>query len=180
MSSKKYMIINTTVRPVRKCPKTGKDLRSAAEKKGYRVQWRDERDSVRSVSPAEWGSNPVIVADLSDSLLRFVEEGIIQIKTIDNIGDVLKDYSAKAEEKVKSSAEVEASEEPTPKQVKKKKASTRKAKASEMSKADSKEVAAEKNSEYPGAVNPDGENNFTVTAGSKTAANEVKSDGGNA
>lgn len=176
--SKKYMIINTTIRKPRPCPNSGKDLRSMAEKKGYRIQWRDKRDEIRSVSPAEWGSNPVIVEELSDSLLNFVREGLIEIKPIDDIGDVLKDFSTKATAKASEPVAEPAAAKPEETAPPKKKRSQRRAKASEMSKANAKEVAAEKE-EYPGAVNPDGPNNFTVTAKPKEKPAVAVNDGTN-
>ena len=165
-SSRRYIVTNSTIKEPRLGP-GGKDVRKLQEKNGYVVQFRDSIGNVRMVTPKKWGGNPVMVSDLTEGLFDMYHKGLIDIEEIDDISTTLKKHTLKqpistnepravVEERV---AEVRASEgipAPTPAPFKKK------AKAVEMGGSPSEK---EKNQEtYPGAINPDGKDNFTVIA----------------
>jgi len=171
----RYIIYNTTVKKPR-YNAAGRDTRRISEKKGYVVQFRDERDSIRTVSPAQWGANPVIVTDISQGLLDLHSQGLIRIEKIEDIVSTLslhKQDPIKSIRSSKSDVEVEDedqkvvsadesdifSEEKTEK--------PRSGNVVEMGVQDYSAEDVVGDHGYPGAVNPDGKDNFTVVASSK-------------
>ena len=153
-SSRRYKITNTTIKEPR-LGAAGKDLRKIQEKNGYVVQFRDEIGNVRMVTPEKWGGNPVMVTTLTEGLYDLYNKGLIGIEETD-ISQALKRHTLtkKSEgdtavpEPVKVAAAVEK----------------KKAAAVEMG-----ETLSEKAKEvaYGSATNPDGPDNFTVTASKK-------------
>ena len=171
-SSERFIIHNTTVKPPR-LDAAGKDRRNIQEKKGYIIQFRDENDSIRTVSPPSWGANPVIVSDVSQGLLELHAQGVVRVEKIEDItatlglyrNDPSKAYAKGAPpvaeaavEPDKAVAQEDHTEHPAARPA---------AKVSEMGKQDySKEETVGAHG-YPGAVNPDGRDNFTVVATGK-------------
>jgi len=144
-SSRRYMVTNTTIKEPRLGP-SGKDSRKLQEKNGYVVQFRDEIGNVRMVTPKKWGGNPVMVTNLTEGLYDLYHKGLVDIEEIADISQALKRHT------------LERRQEPVAEQPKPEK---KKATAVEMGK-DLPEQ--EKVSSYGIATNPDGPDNFTVTA----------------
>jgi hypothetical protein len=153
-SSRRYKITNTTIKEPRLGP-AGKDQRKLQEKNGYVVQFRDEIGNIRRVTPEKWGGNPVMVTTLSEGLYDMFNKGLIDIVETD-ISQALKRHTltkkSEGDAVVPEPVKVAAAGE-------KKRAS-----AAEMG-----EVLSEKAKEiaYGSATNPDGPDNFTVTASKK-------------
>lgn len=153
-SSRRYMVTNTTIKEPR-LGANGKDSRKLQEKNGYVVQFRDEIGNVRMVSPKKWGGNPVMVTNLTEGLYELYQRGLVDLEEIPDISHALKKHTLP-----KRSAEPADAAEPAPvpeQPVPEKK----KASAVEMGK---DLTEAEKSAAYGSAVNPDGPDNFTVTA----------------
>lgn len=161
-SSRRYMVTNTTIKEPRLGP-NGKDARKIQERNGYVVQFRDEIGNVRMVTPKKWGGNPVMVTNLTEGLYDLYHKGLVDIEEIADISQALKRHTL---EKRKESAP----EEPKPEEPKPEK---KRATAVEMGKGLSER---EKVTSYGNAINPDGPDNFTVTAprgGKKKKEQEV-------
>jgi len=86
---RKYKIINTTIKPLRRDPKTGADLRSSTEKVGHPVSFRNEKDQVVLVHQ----SQPRIVDELSEGILRLQRGGFIHIEEIDDVITALRQHA---------------------------------------------------------------------------------------
>ena len=84
----KYEIRNITVKPVKK-DSTRKDLRTAIERVGHPVQFRDEKDRT-TVLPA--GAH-VIVNELDGGLMGLQRAGFISIVPIEGIATALKAHT---------------------------------------------------------------------------------------
>ena len=158
----KYIIHNTTVKPLRVNKLTKKDVRTIQEKRGYIVQFEDESGALRTVSPPQWGANPVIVDSINQGLLNFHRDGIIRIETVPDIAATLGSYSGDPTKK-----DVSLRDESLISEMKDGRSSS-KIKVEPMgAPVDSDKEFSGADHGYPGAKNPDGKDNFTVVAKSK-------------
>jgi hypothetical protein len=178
-TTERFIIHNTTVKKPR-IDAAGKDRRTIQEKKGYIVQFRDENDAVRTVSPPSWGANPVIVTDVGQGLLELHSQGLIRIEKIEDIASTLGLYKSDPT-KVYSKPAVNTEPvkaEDTPlfdpdlpgeqTEPEENKTEKPKVKVSEMGKQDYSKEDVVGDHGYPGARNPDGRDNFTVVATGKS------------
>jgi hypothetical protein len=147
--TEKFKVTNTTVKPQRIDPATKSDQRSALEKRGHAVQFRDESDRPIMLQAGQ----STIVSRLDAGLLGLQRGGFINIEKIDNIADALKQHSYQPSNHQKN-------------------AEIRKAKANQMGMENYKTAGG---SEYEGAVNPDGDPNFLVKARSSKAPKKKRS-----
>jgi hypothetical protein len=134
--SEKFKITNTTVKAQRIVD--GKDVRSAVEKKGHAVSFRDERNSPIMLQAGQ----STIISNLDSGLLGLQRGGFVKIEKIDDIATALQEHAYK----------------PTAQQHNKQ---VRKAKTAQMGVENYKQKGG---SEHEGAVNPDGDPNFLVKA----------------
>lgn len=146
-----YRITNTTVKKPR-LDKNGKDLRTAQEKVGHYVSFKDDRGTIVRLPP----SRSAIVRTLDTGLLNLREGHYVRIEQIEDIASALRSHKAE-EAEAKPASKKKTSKKKTTKKPGKR---ARKAKATEMG-------DTPKPGEYEGAVNPDGEPNFVATAKSK-------------
>ena len=87
----RYKLINTTIKPLLRDKRTGKDLRTAVEKVGHPVQFRDKKDNVIAI-PA--GRHRIVEeSEITGGILGLKRGGFIDIQSIKSIGDALKEYS---------------------------------------------------------------------------------------
>ncbi|NDC22588.1 MAG: hypothetical protein EBZ49_00435 [Proteobacteria bacterium] len=133
----KYRIINTTVKPVR-LDANGKDTRKTIERVGHGVQWRDEQDRVINLQ----ANKQYFVNRIDGGLLGLARAGLIKIEKVDDVTDVLSEHVYQPKTVVAQ-------------------ATAKKATAVQMGLDDHAEASGK---EYEGAVNPDGDPNFLVTA----------------
>lgn len=156
--SKRYKIVNTTIKAPRPHPKTGVDQRSQVEKVGHNVSFRlDNNDRVEVER-----HRPRIVAHVNEGMLRLRKGGYIRIDPIDDVTEILQKHTLgnkkadlfEPDEGVKSSLDDIA-------EVSHPAAERRVAKAVQMGE-DSHEQKSGK--EVEGAINPDGDPNFVVKA----------------
>ena len=156
----KYEVRNTTVKPVRK-DASGKDLRSAAERVGHPVQWRDTQDRVQVLAVGRHK----IVSEVDNGLMSLARVGFISIIKLKDISVALKAHTFKSSDARPSARDTKAT-------AAKEAGSPGKAKATEMGRQDHSQIS-EATGEYEGAVNPDGQPNFVA----KRATRRRKSDG---
>jgi len=155
-SSRRYIVTNATIKEPRLGP-SGKDIRKLQEKNGYVVQFRDAIGNVRMVTPKKWGGNPVMVTDLTEGLFDLFHKGLIDIEEIDDISTTLKKHTLNRPAAINEPRAVLDQDKPQNSQPEKKKAHAVEMGGSVSEKERSQET-------YPGAINPDGDDNFTVIA----------------
>lgn len=162
MSDKRFKVTNTTIKVPRPDPKTKRDTRTAIEKVGHAIQFRDENDRVIILPPGR----SRFVMKVDGGLLGLRRGDYCSIEEVGSISEVLKNQELDGKGAKKVARKKAA-----------KKASGRKAKAVEMGQDTHGQIAkkAEQNSEYPGAVNPDGEPNFRVIAGKNKKGGKKRS-----
>ena len=164
MQQKKFKIVNTTVKPVRKDPTSGADLRTTTEKVGHAVSFVDQSGGAVMVTQA----HPRIVDTLSEGILRLNRGGYIRIESIEDVVTVLKNHVDSTTKKTGAdifspdSVFTETNSDVAH-------TSQRVAKAKEMGLDTHAQTGGK---EYDGAVNPDGEPNFLVTASAKVKRKE--------
>lgn len=142
-NQEKFKITNSTIKPPRMVG--GKDVRSAVEKVGHPVQFRDAQDRIIMIMPNKFR----IVSEVSEGMMGLQRGGFVQIEEVKDMATALKDYSySQRQERMKAAAEAKES-------------SAKAAHAVEMGK-DSHQ--SKSGSEHDGAVNPDGDPNFLVKA----------------
>ncbi len=152
----KYKITNTTVKPVKKGP-NGTDLRTAVEKVGHAVQFRNAKDQVIVLHPGRM----TIIEDVDPGLLNLQRGGFIKIEPIKDISAALKEHA------LQDSAGLDARK----KAAEGRKNENRKATAVEMG----KDTHSQKGgAEHDDAVNPDGDPNFLAKAPSKKTKGRTK------
>lgn len=158
----KFVITNTTVKQPRIDPKTKQDSRTLSERNGYSVSYRDKNDSVVMLRATEHK----VVTEIPDSVWGLENEGLVSIRKLKDVSEELQAHTfSKRERRGVKPAEAPATdpttgapafkdEEPRPAGGK------RLARAIEMGK------DGHRGAESPesGAVHPDGEPNFVVTA----------------
>lgn len=150
---KKFKIVNTTVKAVRKDPVTGNDVRSASERVGHPVSFLSDKGEIVMVTQ----SQPRIIDALNEGVLHLSRGGYIRIEEIDDVVTVLKNHVDTSSRSTDLFAPDQAAQVAAPAA----KTEDRSAKAKEMG-LDNYAQASGK--ELDGAVNPDGDPNFLVTA----------------
>jgi hypothetical protein len=143
MIEKRFKVTNTTVKKPKIDPETNKDLRSAIERVGHSVSFRDENDKLIVLAPGRVR----IVSHIDGGLLGFRRAGMVSIEEIKDVTTALKEHTLQE----------------TPIQ-KKEKPKVRSAHAVEMGKDDHGEGKKVFDEGYEGAVNPDGASNHRVVA----------------
>lgn len=149
----KFKVTNTTVKAVRKDPKTGNDIRTATEKVGHGVQFRVGPDPQTARLIRLQQGQSTLVDALDPGLLNLQRGGFVRIEPIKDIAAALQEHSfQKAQNLASRKKDAEA-----------KRDQDRKARAVEMG----KDTYAQKGgSELEDAVNPDGDPNFLAKAAS--------------
>lgn len=147
MTTEKFKITNTTV----KSPKltNGQDLRSATEKRGHAVSFRDERNNPVMLQAGQ----STIVSNVDGGLLGLQRGGFIKIEKLKDITSALEEHAYKPTAHLHNQ-------------------NVRKARAAQMG-IENKSLKGGK--EHEGAVNPDGDPNFLVTAKRKTQTRQKRS-----
>jgi hypothetical protein len=150
MNKQQYKVTNITVRPPKIDPETKKDTRSATDRVGHPVAFKDGAERI-TLGP----NRPVIVNEINEGLRRLASGSrpYVKIEPIENIMTALKDHTlgSKGRMELNQDRLFEDSDIRI----------NRRAKAVEMGK-DSHDQKS--TSEYEGAVNPDGDPNFLVKA----------------
>lgn len=162
MSEKRYKIVNTTIKPPR-LDSNGKDLRSAIERRGHSIQFRDENDKAISVSPGR----ARIVTKIDGGLTGLQRAGMISIEQIDDVSSALKEHTLDNGEQHASKKTTKKKKTASKKKSSKKKTSTtskQKASAVEMGQDSHGEQSGRQDEGYEGAKNPDGASNHRVVA----------------
>lgn len=157
----RYKITNTTVRPP-KINQNGKDMRTAIERVGHAVSFRDEKDRTVILTAGRHR----FVENIDGGLLGLQRGGYIKIEEVQDMATALKDHTV--DEKAEP---VKKKQTSTKKKTSKEASTKRKAIAVEMGQDDhagNSEQAEPNSTEYHGAHNPDGEPNFRVIAKKKT------------
>ena len=143
----RFKITNITVRPPR-LDSTGKDLRTAVERVGHPVQFRDDMDRPVILQPGRH----YISNKIDGGLLGLQKGGFIKIEKIDDITQALQQHAFQEGRKAKPQAQ------------------GRKATAVQMG----LDTHTQKSgAEYEGAVNPDGDPNFLAQS-TKTKSKKKK------
>lgn len=145
MEMRRFKVVNTTVKPKRICPKTGRDLRETVEKVGHAVQFRDNKDSIVSVPVSR--SRIIDEKDVTSQLLNLRRGGFVHIEVIEDIVEELKKYS------IQKAADKHALRHNGERPIR--------ARAIEMGKDDHSQKGG---SEHEDAVNPDGNPDFVAQA----------------
>lgn len=157
----KFKITNTTVKPPKLDPKTGKDMRTAIEKVGHSVQFRVGPDQTTARVVRLIQGMSTLVDNLDPGLLNLQRGGFIRIEPIKDIAAALREHSLQQKE-TKATAK---------KSAEAKRDDNRKARAVEMG----KDTYAQKGgAELEDAVNPDGDPNFLATATSSKGGRKRK------
>lgn len=151
---KRFKLVNTTVKPPRLHPKTGADLRPAVERVGHDVEVILDNGSPLRVEK----HRPRIVDHLNEGMYRMQRGGFIRIEEIEDVTAILKKHTMDHKDSMLKPDENVKYEELAHQTVENKTA-----KAVLMG-ATSSEDAKKLDSKSEGAVNPDGEPNFVVTA----------------
>ena len=145
MAEKRYRVTNTTVKQPKIDPKSNRDLRTAIERVGHPVSWRDSKGNSYAVAANQ---NPRYVTEIPEGLYRLQRGGLVRIE---EVGDITDDMKAHVVGRTASTPEVKATIE-----------DTREIPSEEPRKAGAVEMGKDDHSDN--LVNPDGPDNFTVTA----------------
>lgn len=147
----KFKVTNTTVKPVRKDPKTGQDLRTAVEKVGHGVQFRVGQDQQTARVVRLQQGQSTLIDNIDHGLLNLQRGGFVRIEQVKDIAAELQAHSLQKTQD--TSARKKAAAE--------KREADRKARAVEMGKDN---YAQKGGAETDDAVNPDGDPNFLAQA----------------
>lgn len=148
MGQKKYVVRNNTIKEPRIDQRNGRDARSAVEKVGHGVSWRDENNNQVIVHP---GKNPRIVTEVTEGLLRLQQAGYVTIDEAPDVMTTLKSHAYQADIGGREQQRQATDDR------------DRKAQATEMGN-DTASSHKETQSVAPDAVNPDGDPSHVVTA----------------
>lgn len=146
--SEKFKVTNSTVKTPRIDPVTKADVRTALERKGHAVQFRDENDRPIMLQAGQ----STIISKIDSGILGLQRGGFVKIEKIDDIATALKEHSYQPSNHQKN-------------------AEARKAKASQMG---TDSYTQRGGAEHEGAVNPDGDPNFLVKAKKTTKGSKGK------
>lgn len=156
----KFKVTNSTVKPVKLCPKTGKDLRKNIEKVGHAVQFRIGADEKTAQIKRLFQGQSTLVDNVDPGLLNLQRGNFVKIEAIKDIAAALREHALKGAETHgvrKRAAEAERD-------------NARKARVVEMGKDTHDQKSG---AEHEDAVNPDGDPNFLAQT-SKRKARKVK------
>jgi hypothetical protein len=162
-----YKLTNTTVKPPKRDPKTGVDLRTMLEKVGHVVSFRGRNNE--SVMVGQNKSH--ILYELTEGIIGLQRGGHVSVERIDDVMTLLAQHTNKPAARA-TAPQAAVADNPMAKEPDSSEASDyaeipsseRMASAIEMGLDDHKQKGG---SEYEGATNPDGEPNFLVTASKK-------------
>jgi len=157
-SGQMYRIINTTIKPPRR-GRDGKDARTAVERVGHPVTFRNKDDRNVILMP----KRSVITHHLDEGLLNLQRGGFVKISKIDDITTALEEHKL----------ETTTAKKAAKKAAKKSSASKRNASAVQMGE-DKHGSDKKTDSEYEGAVNPDGPPNFVAVVKKKRKARKKR------
>jgi hypothetical protein len=150
----RFKLVNTTVKKPKLHPKTGADLRTAIERVGHDVEV-----ILNSGVPLRIEKHrPRIVDHLNEGMHRMETYGYIRIDPIEDVTQVLKNHVMVTKDSILKPDENVKYEE-----IMKPAEDRKEAKISMMGESSSEDVK-KMESKNEGAVNPDGEPNFSVTA----------------
>lgn len=157
--SKKYKVINTTIKKPIINPKTGADMRPTINRVGHNVSFRLDTGERVEVER----HRPRIVPHVNEGMLRLQRGGYIRIESIDDVTDILQKHTLdskkpdlfKPDDHVKSEGRNETVESEVAH------SSASKVKAVQMGE---DTYAQRSGAEMEGAINPDGDPNFVVKA----------------
>lgn len=158
MSTTYYRVTNTTVKPPR-YDKNGKDLRTTVEKVGHAVTFKKNKDEPVTLIQGKH----VIISNIEEGLMNMARGGLVSIQKIDDIATALKEHTLERQ-KQREATNQALKEEQKPKRV---------AKAVQMGE-DKHGADVKEQSEYSGAVNPDGNPNFVAVATKKKRGRRKK------
>lgn len=145
----KYRIQNITRKPK---PAQGPDTRTMIQKKGHYVSYRNAQDKVIMLRPDEIK----IINEPTDDIVSLVSQGYLACVPLKDITDALEEHKGGGRRK-KSTPEAEVAAELA---VATAQGQRRQARASMMGEVQNVRGVTE----LEGAVNPDGNPNFSVTA----------------
>ena len=157
-----YKLTNTTVKPPKRDPKTGVDLRTTLEKVGHVVSFRGRNNE--SVMVGQNKSH--ILYELTEGIIGLQRGGHVSVERIDDVMTLLAQHTNKPAARA-TAPQAAVADNPMAKLEESQQseaASGRMASAIEMGLDDHKQKGG---NEYEGATNPDGEPNFLVTASKK-------------
>lgn len=146
-----YRVTNTTVKPPRR-DKDGKDLRTTTEKVGHYVTFK-KSDKEHTTLPQ---GRSTLVSNIDEGLMNLARGQLVSIQKIDDISTALKEHTLDNQKQREASNQA-LREEHRPKRV---------AKSVQMGE-DKHGTDVKEDSEYKGAVNPDGNPNFVAVASPK-------------
>jgi len=152
-SSKRYKIVNTTVKKPRLHPKTGEDLRPTVEKVGHNVAFRSDTNERIEVER----HRPRIVSHVNEGMLRLQRGGFIRIEEIDDVTSVLQKHTLDGKKPDLLAPDENARLD----DIVAHPSAERVARAVKMGEDDYKQKSGK---ETEGAINPDGDPNFVVRA----------------
>jgi hypothetical protein len=166
---KRWKVTNVTVRPQRMDQKTGVDARTAIEKNGYSVSWREENTNNRAnivLGPGQ----AKIVSELTDGLINLFQGGLVQVEEFADIADILKAHTAQGTRTHRRGTKAPAATSDAvaaPKDPQ----SRRQANAAAMG---ADVMNKEARAEHVDAINPTGTPNFVVNAPSDETRRKQK------
>lgn len=148
---KRFKLINTTVKPPKIHPKTGQDLRIMVEKVGHDLEVILDNNVPIRVER----HRPRIVDHVNEGMYRLQRGGFMRIEVVEDVTAMLKPHviDGSRDSILKPDENIKYAEPTHPA------AEDRKARVAQMG-----EEAKESLGKNEGAVNPDGEPNFVVTA----------------
>jgi len=160
----RFKLVNTTVKKPRLHPKTAADLRTAIERVGHDVEV-----ILNSGTPLRIEKHrPRIVDHVNEGMHRMEHYGYIRIEPIEDVTAVLKHHTMVTKDTILKPDENVKYEELQSKPFEK-----REAKVVMMGESSVEDVKKAE-SKYEGAVNPDGEPNFSVTASKDMKVNRKR------
>lgn len=157
-----YKLTNTTVKPPKRDPKTGVDLRTTLEKVGHVVSFRGRNNE--SVMVGQNKSH--ILYELTEGIIGLQRGGHVSVERIDDVMTLLAQHTNKPAARA-TAPQAAVADNPMAKLGESPQSEAplgRMASAIEMGLDDHTQKGG---SEYEGATNPDGEPNFLVTASKK-------------
>ena len=172
VNQKRWKVTNITVRQPRVDPTTKQDLRTAIERVGYNVSWKEEKDPNCTVlGPSQLR----IVSRVTDGMIALANDGLLKIEEFGDIGDVLQTHASTGKRVQRrgvkgQAAPMFAEQEPSALQAAGPRG-RREARAAEMGQDN---YAQKGGVEHEGAMNPSGDPNFVARAPSYETRKKMK------
>lgn len=165
---KRWRVTNITARPARVNPSTKQDERTAIERNGYSISFREEGSPNNTVLGP---SQLKIVSGLSNGLIGLANDGLVKIEEFGDISELLQAHASSGKRVTRRGARKDVEESPALFADQLHPQGRRAAKAAEMG----ADVAnKEEKSEHVDAVNPTGMPNFVVSAPSEETRKRMK------